>query len=138
MTLASIIIINYNTAKLSIQAIESIEKRVSSLENFEIILVDNASKISDFNELKLGIEALNNPNLKLIRSKFNLGFGGGNMLGVQNAIGKFYIFMNSDVILTEDALTTMTDFLSNNPTVSIVGCQAINQEGKKAKDLIMD
>ena len=133
MTLASIIIINYNTAKLTIQAIESIEKRVSSLENFEIILVDNASKITDFNELKSGVEALNSNNLKLIRSKFNLGFGGGNMLGIQNAIGKFYIFLNSDVILTEDSLTTMIDFLSNNPTASIVGCQAINQEGKKAK-----
>jgi GT2 family glycosyltransferase len=133
MTLASIIIINYNTAKLSIQAIESIEKKVSPLENFEIIVIDNASEISDFEELKFGIEALNNNKLKLIRSKFNLGFGGGNMLGVQHAIGKFYIFMNSDVILTEDSLTTMIDFLINNPTASIVGCQAINQEGKKFK-----
>jgi len=127
MTLASIIIINYNTAKLSIQAIESIEKKVSSLENFEIIVVDNASEISDFNELKLGVEALNNNKLKLIRSKFNLGFGGGNMLGVQHAIGEFYIFMNSDVILTENSLCTMVNLLIKNPISSIFSFQAINQ-----------
>ena len=133
MTIASIIIINYNTAKLSIQAIQSIKKNVSSLENFEIIIVDNASEVSDFEELKIGTEIFNSAKLKLIRSKFNLGFGGGNMLGVQNAIGKYYIFMNSDVILKEDSFTTMIDFLSKNPNTSIVGCQAINQEEKKAK-----
>lgn len=133
MTLASIIIINYNTAQLSIQAIKSIEKKVSVLENFEIIVVDNSSAIADFEELKFGIESIDNDKLKLIRSKFNLGFGGGNMLGVQHAIGDFYIFMNSDVILIEDSLTAMTEFLTNNPEVSIVGCQAINQEGKKFK-----
>lgn len=133
MTLASIIIINYNTAKLTVQAIKSIEKKVSLLENFEIIVVDNASENSDFEELKFGIDSMNSSKLKLIRSKFNLGFGGGNMLGVQHAIGEFYIFMNSDVILTEDSPTAMIDFLTNNPTLSIVGCQAINQEGKKFK-----
>ena len=133
MTLASIIIINYNTAKLSIDAIESIKSKVSRLENFEIIIVDNASETSDFKELKLGIESINISKLKLIRSKFNLGFGGGNMLGVQHAVGKFYIFMNSDVVLKEDSFTPMIDFLTNNPKVSIVGCQALNEEGKKAK-----
>lgn len=133
MPIASIIIINYNTADLTLQAIDSIEKQVAPLENFEIIIIDNASENSDYVKLKLGVDNAKNRNLKLVRSKFNLGFGGGNMLGVQYAIGEFYVFMNSDVILKEDSISIMIDFLNKNKNTSIVGCQAVNQDGEKFK-----
>lgn len=133
MILSSIIIINYNTAKLTLQAIKSIEEKAGNLENYEIIVVDNASEISNFEELQSGLKNLNNNRINLIRSRINVGFGAGNMIGVQNAKGKYYIFMNNDVILTEDSLSAMVDFLEKNPDASIVGCQAVNENGEKFK-----
>ncbi|SDY06371.1 glycosyltransferase family 2 protein [Flavobacterium degerlachei] len=133
MIVASIIIINFNTAPLTIQAIKSIEKHVISLENFEIIIVDNSSENSDYLELKNSIDKIKNLNLTLLKSKFNLGFGGGNTLGVQYANSEYYVFMNSDVILKEDCITTMIEFLNKNKHTSIVGCQAVNENNEKFK-----
>ena len=133
MSITSIIIINYNTAHLTLQAIDSIEKNLISLDNLEIIIIDNASAAADYNELELGVKEATHLKITLVRSKFNLGFGGGNMLGVQQAKGDYYVFMNSDVILKEDSITIMIDFLTKNKNASIVGCQAVNENGQKFK-----
>lgn len=133
MITGSIIIVNYNTSGITINAINSIIEKVSNLNNYEIIVVDNASELSDFLNLKSGIDAINLSNLILIKSKFNVGFGAGNMLAVQSAKGKYYIFMNSDVLLKDDSFSSMITFLENNIAVSIVGCQAVSESGDKFK-----
>jgi GT2 family glycosyltransferase len=133
MRTASIIIINFNTANLTLQAIHSIIQHITAVENFEVIIIDNASDSEDYNDLKLGIAKLNTNNIKLVRSKFNLGFGGGNMLGVQHAVGDYYVFMNSDVILKEDSVSMMIGFINTHKNTSIVGCQAVNENGQKYK-----
>jgi len=92
MKIASIIIINYNTSELTLQTLKSIEKQIIKHDSFEIILIDNASNINDFNFLKSGISELSKISIKLIRSRINVGFGAGNMLGIQKAIGKYYVF----------------------------------------------
>jgi len=131
--LVSIIIINFNTAQLTIQAIESIEKQVLSIEKHEVIVVDNASRNDDFENLKSGISSFSKARIKLIRSRINVGFGAGNMIGVQAASGDFYAFMNSDVLLTDDSISKIVSFLDQNPDASMAGCQAVDENGKKYK-----
>lgn len=133
MIVTSIIIINYNTAALTIQAIKSIEDQIVNHKDFELILVDNASNIDDFNLLKNSLSNLNKIPLHLIRSRINVGFGAGNMLGIQKATGKFYTFINSDVILEENAIESLVAFLQKTPSAAMVGCQALNENHKKFK-----
>lgn len=133
MRTASIIIINFNTANLTLQAVHSIEQHLTAVENFEVIIIDNGSDSEDYNDLKLGIDKVNTIKITLVRSKFNLGFGGGNMLGVQQAVGDYYVFMNSDVVLKEDSVSMMIDFINTHKNTSIVGCQAVNENGQKYK-----
>ena len=133
MIQGSVIIINYNTSKLTLNALQSIEKKVIDLDKYEIIIVDNASEKEDFDALKNGLNSFGIGFVKLIRSKINVGFGAGNMIGVQSAIGNFYIFMNSDVLLLEDSFSEMISFLNKNPNVSIVGCQAVNENSEPFK-----
>lgn len=133
MIQSSVIIINYNTSKLTLNAIKSIEEKVINYNNYEIIIVDNASEKEDFDALKEGVKDFKISFVKLVRSKINVGFGAGNMIGVQNATGSFYIFMNSDVLLFEDSFSEMINFLNKNPKVSMVGCQAVNENGEPYK-----
>ncbi len=133
MIQGSVIIINYNTSKLTLNALQSIEKKVVDLDKYEIIIVDNASEKEDFDALKNGLISFGIGFVKLIRSKINVGFGAGNMIGVQSAIGNFYIFMNSDVLLLEDSFSEMISFLNKNPNASIVGCQAVNENSEPFK-----
>ena len=87
----SIITINYNGLKDTCELIESLPLEDKSIE---VIVVDNASK-----ENEASIIASRYPQVKVIRSEQNLGFAGGNNLGIKAAQGKYLFFINNDVIL---------------------------------------
>lgn len=127
----SVIIINYNTADLTLQAIASVLHHAGGT-GIEIIVVDNASTAADLKVLENGIKNLNQ--VYLCRSKINLGFGGGNMLGVQKARGKYYVFLNSDTYLMEDSIEIGRDFLNKNPDCAVVGFRSINEDGYSFKN----
>lgn len=131
MITSSVIIINYNTAHLTIQAVDAV-LTFSECSTIEIIVVDNASENEDYESLKNGLKGKNK--VHLYRSRINLGFGGGNMFGVQQAIGKYYVFLNSDAFLIENSIKVAEDFLDKNPDVSVVGARSIDQYGNSYKN----
>lgn len=81
----SIIIVNYNTKKLTSDCINSIYQYTTNI-NFEVIVVDNASNDGSVDLLK------KDKRIILIESSQNLGFGRANNLGYTYATGK-YIFL---------------------------------------------
>lgn len=87
----SVITINYNGLKDTCELIESLPLEDKSIE---VIVVDNASK-----EDEASIIASRYPQVKVIRNEKNLGFAGGNNLGIKAAQGKYLFFINNDVIL---------------------------------------
>lgn len=134
MITTSIILINYNNADLTKQAISSILTSLSNSKiEFEIIVVDNCSKIDDSLKLEKNIQNINSSKIKFIKSRINVGFGAGNMIGVQYAIGEYYTFMNNDVILETDILSEMISFLDKTPNAAIAGAQPIDIDRTKAK-----
>lgn len=110
--LVSIIIVNYNGAQLLDSCISSIEK-ISSI-NYEIILVDNASKDES-------IEMVRNkfPKVKIISNVKNLGFAEGNNIGFKNSKGKYILLLNTDTTVEKDFLTPLLKEI-NNPKIGIV------------------
>lgn len=131
--LGAIILINYNTASYSLQAIDSIIEHTSDFINFQLIVVDNASEYEDFRVLDQGIRKLGRPNITVFRSRINTGFGGGNMFGVQFAKADYYIFVNNDVLLKEDSFNKMIGFLSKTPEAAMAGAQSEDENGKTYK-----
>ena len=77
----SIISLNYNGFELTSAMIESLKRNVSL--DFELIIVDNASREDEAAMLRDRY-----PELKLVRSDKNLGFAGGNNLGIREATGR--------------------------------------------------
>ncbi|GAA4270547.1 glycosyltransferase family 2 protein [Hyunsoonleella aestuarii] len=127
----SIIMINYNTASYTIGCIDSIIKNTSSTTTKEFIIVDNASKYEDYSHLKQYIdEKAETENTKLIRSRINTGFGGGNMIGVQHAKAKYLAFINNDILFKNDCLTILKNFMINNPKAGVCGPQAFTENQK--------
>jgi GT2 family glycosyltransferase len=115
----SVIIINYNTYELTIQCIASVQQHTSGL-SFEIIVVDNAS--SQFPE---GAFRLQFPNVKLIRSEKNLGFAGGNNLGIAQASGRYILLLNSDAYLTENSIMEVYRYMEANPKAGVTSVKLI-------------
>lgn len=89
--LLSIITINYNGLEDTCELIESLPADDDSLE---VIIVDNASTHDEASELEKRF-----PHVTIIRSEKNLGFAGGNNLGINAAHGKYLFFLNNDTLL---------------------------------------
>ncbi|MCK5816178.1 MAG: glycosyltransferase family 2 protein [Flavobacteriaceae bacterium] len=121
----SIITINYNNSQLTKDFVDSVIQHTPPTISYEIIIVDNCSEIDDFKNLK---RLLLPYDLKLIESNINLGFGGGNMLGVQQATGKYLAFINSDVLFIENCFSNLIPFMEENPTVGVVSPQILDKE----------
>jgi len=111
----SIIIVNYNTYTLTLNCIKSIYEKTADLV-FEIIVVDNCSPNRDIEKLNVTF-----PDVKLILSQQNNGFGAGNNLGSRHAKGKYLLFLNSDTLLLNNAIKEFYQYMERNPKVGICG-----------------
>ncbi|MDR1985241.1 MAG: glycosyltransferase family 2 protein [Prevotellaceae bacterium] len=120
----SIIIVNYNTKTLLKQCLKSVFEKTKDIE-FEIIVVDNFS--ADGSQQMMKVEF---PNVKLIESPENLGFGRANNLGAKSATGKYLMLLNSDTILRNNAIKILFDFIDKNAKIGICGGNLFNEDKK--------
>ena len=97
--LLSIITINYNGLKDTCELIDTLPLND---ETIEVIVVDNASTQDEATELEKRY-----PLIIVIRSDKNLGFAGGNNLGIKAAHGKYLFFINNDAILPQPSTLSL-------------------------------
>jgi hypothetical protein len=91
-----------------------------SLKNYcslklEIIIVDNASDINSENEFKEII-----PELLFIRSKTNIGFAGGNNLGIAQAKGDYILLLNNDTEIVKGSIETLVNELKSDNNIGLL------------------
>ena len=108
----SIITVNYNGFHDTCELIDSIPLN----EEMEVIVVDNASKQNEAQLLQQKY-----PQIKTIRSEANLGFAGGNNLGIKAAKGKYLFFVNNDTLFKADThFEALIDRLESNENIGMV------------------
>jgi GT2 family glycosyltransferase len=122
----SIIIVSYNTRALLKQCLLSVFKKIQEIR-FEVIVIDNASH--DGSPQMVQEEF---PNVILIESPKNLGFGRANNLGAQYARGEYLFLLNPDTILLNNAAKILATFLDNNPKTGICGGNLFDADKKPA------
>lgn len=93
----SFITVNYNGLADTISLLESILNARLSFE-YEVIVIDNGSLKDEYSLIKHQF-----PNIKGYYNRMNLGFAGGNNLGLEIATGEFIYFLNNDTLLPENA-----------------------------------
>lgn len=81
----------------------------------EVIVVDNASK-----EDEASIIAQRYPQIKTIRSDKNLGFAGGNNVGVKAAKGNYFFLINNDTLFKDFNVDALIDLFESSPQIGIV------------------
>ncbi|MDE5571347.1 MAG: glycosyltransferase family 2 protein [Prevotella sp.] len=108
----SIITVNYNGLADTCALIDTIPFNDYLLE---VIVVDNASQQDEATIIEQRY-----PQVKLVRSAKNLGFAGGNNLGIQVAQGKYLFFINNDTIFKEFNIQALIDRLESSDKIGIV------------------
>ncbi len=98
--LVSIITVNYNQTDVTCEMLDSVRRL--SYPAIEVIVVDNGSSENPAEKIKQVY-----PAAKLISSEQNLGFAGGNNLGIEAAAGQYLFFVNNDTVLTPDIIENL-------------------------------
>lgn len=111
--LVSIITVNYNTAAVTGELLHSVAK--NSYRNVEVIVVDNAS-VEDPTEVLLAAY----PAVKIVKSETNLGFAGGNNLGIRMAKGTYLFLVNNDTEFTDGLIEGLLDIFARYPDAGMV------------------
>ncbi len=100
----SIVIVNWNGKKWLERCLESLAQQ--TYKSFEIILVDNASEDDSVEFVRSHF-----PLVKIVQSEKNLGFSGGNNLGIEKAVGELIMLLNNDTWVENNFLEEMVETL---------------------------
>lgn len=125
----SIIVVNWNTRELLRKCLDSVETTIRSL-SYEIIVVDNASTDGSAAMLRE-----NFPQVCVIENLENRGFGMANNQALRIMTGRYALLLNSDAILTENAVSELFACMENNPGAAMACGQLLNADGSRQNSI---
>lgn len=125
----SVIILSYNTKDLLRDCLRFVFATELNHCNVQVIVVDNASSDDSVQMVKKEFFQV-----ELIQSRRNLGFSGGNNLGLKKAVGRYVLFLNSDTEVFPQAFTEMISFMDKNPKVGASTPKTLLFSGKMDPD----
>ena len=114
MKLVSVITVNFNHSYITEELLQSIVSK-NTYSSLEIIVVDNGSK-----ENPVPAWIVKYPAVQFIRSDKNLGFAGGNNLGIKHAKGDYLFLVNNDTEFTNHLVEQLVETLEQHTTAGMV------------------
>jgi hypothetical protein len=109
----SVITVNYNGLNDTCALIDTIP--FDDEYSLEVIVVDNASKADEASEI-----ARRYPQVRVLRSETNLGFAGGNNIGIRAARGRHLFLINNDTVFKQFNVKALIERLDSSPAVGMV------------------
>lgn len=119
----SIVIVNWNVRDLLRQCLNSILADLQTC-TLEIIVIDNASTDGSVEMVRQKF-----PQVRLIASEVNLGYTGGNNLGITTSQGRYILLLNPDTEVVGNAPSQMVAYMDAHPNVGALGPQLLNPDG---------
>ena len=112
-----IVLVNWNGLADTLECLESLQSL--EYENFSIVLVDNASADNS-------VEAIRGkyPSVRILANPENLGFTGGNNVGIRHALenGAAYVWLlNNDTVVDRHALSRLVEAAEGDRGIGILG-----------------
>ncbi len=123
--LFSVIIVNWNTCRRTVECIASVYEKNASIP-FEIIVVDNNSS-----DDSVPVILSRFPGVQLIRNNQNVGFARANNQAIRIAKGDILLLLNSDTLLkTPEPLQALSDYFSTHPETAVLGARLLFPDGR--------
>jgi GT2 family glycosyltransferase len=124
MIVVSVIIVTYNSAPLLRFCLDSLRAQTMA-GDFEVIVVDNASRDESVSIIKSEY-----PEVQIIFSDVNLGFGNANNKALGVAQGRYLVLLNPDAELPPDTLATAVKHMEENLDAGMGGGLLQDPQGK--------
>jgi len=119
----SIFVVSFNTRELTRACLESVHRETRHA-SFEVIVVDNGSS-----DGSAAMVAEQFPDVRLIASEENLGFGPANNLAAAGAVGAYYLLLNPDTEVLDGAIDTLVAYAQVHPEAGIYGGRSVFADG---------
>jgi GT2 family glycosyltransferase len=133
--LISICILNYNGIKFVNRLFDSL--RQVQFKNIEIIVVDNNSTDNSLSQIKWELSTSWVHSTKLIESRKNLGYAGGQNLAASFANGTYIYFLNIDCYVEPDFMDCVK-FMESNRNIDICQPLIVNYDSNIIQNMGMD
>lgn len=122
----SFIIVNWNTKKLTQQAINSIIDTCPSSLKFEVIMVDNNSSDGSVEHLQHSFAG--NPNVIIHSLADNIGYGPAHNEGYKISKGEWIFFLNSDIIFLDNCIKNLLSAASKDKMAGLYSPRVLNED----------
>jgi len=113
----SLILLNFNNHHFTLDCLQSLQHLTYS--NYEAIVVDNGSKQESINAIRSAY-----PDVTLLETGKNLGFTGGNNVGIRHALehgADYVMLLNNDTVVAPDFLDILVDVMEKDHTIGVTG-----------------
>jgi GT2 family glycosyltransferase len=119
----SVVLVSFNTRDLLRDCLSTLRTETVGLCS-EVFVVDNVSR-----DGSADMVAAEFPEVKLIRTSVNLGFGGANNQAFPLAAGRYVVLLNTDAFLKPMALRRSIDAMDADPRIGLGGARLIGADG---------
>ena len=122
--LITTLLVSYNTRELLDPCLAALRLALQAVGGGKVVVVDNASRDGSAEHLAQAA-----PDVTLVRSATNVGFGRANNLALHLVQTPFVLLLNTDAFVEPDALRLPLDYMASNPSCGILGARLVGREG---------
>lgn len=119
----SVLIVSFNTRDRLRECLQTLRTQTGDIR-LETVVLDNASRDGSADMVQEEF-----PEVLLVRSDANLGFGNGNNLALQHAHGRFIVLLNSDALIPAPTLSLALSHMEAEPNVGMGGGRLLDPDG---------
>lgn len=117
-------IVTFNNISTIAKTLETLFDETKDVD-FKLFVLDNGSNdgTPEFIEKKY-------PEVTVLRSEKNVGFGAGHNIVINQIDSKYHAIINPDIVLKENAIGKMTDYMDANPQIGLLSPQICFPDGR--------
>lgn len=132
---ATLVWLNYNSSNFLGLALRSLNSLLQlDYDNYEVIIVDNASNDGSFEAIKKSVEGTGygKAKIKIVRSDVNRGYSGGMNLGwrARDPESEYVVFLNNDLIVEPDSLREVLEYMEADEKVGAASGLILYGDGR--------
>ena len=123
MTKIAIVILNWNGKENTLACLRSISRLQSTDYSLQTIVIDNASSDESVESIKYYVSGIKGSKIELIVNNKNLGYAGGNNVGIRYAIdveAEYVLILNNDTLVDRNLIEELLKVAKTDEKIGIV------------------
>lgn len=120
----TVLLVSYNTQHLLTSCMDALKQALAPFPDARVIVVDNASRDGSVEFLRT-----HHPEVELIESGKNLGFGRANNLALPGLDSRALLLLNTDAFVEPDSISLTMKYLMAHPEVGVLGVRLVGRDG---------